>query len=148
MHIHYYDQEEYLGTFLAESEHTLQDLKRSTEEIKAVATDDFGNIAETSFQLDQNIPSISYEKIHRTAKSIIVKGVKLENFPDNADAAVIYSSDGPHDLQVSSAISEHEIPGFYPDWEGTVVAKAIDVTNAYTAECIIPVKGKTVGYKP
>ena len=140
--ISYYDDKESLGKFPAGEDHKLTNLKKTTGEIRVQAADDFGNIAEATFPVDQNIPSISYENIFRTTKSIFVKGVKLENFPDNAGATVTYSAEGHDSHQVSSSETEHEIPGFRPSWEGNIVAKASDGTQEYTAECKLNIEGK------
>ncbi|XP_072045883.1 lipoxygenase homology domain-containing protein 1-like [Amphiura filiformis] len=136
----YYDGDKSLGNFPAGQDHKLTNLKKTTEEIKIKATDDFGNIAETSFTVDQNMPSVSYENIFRTTKAIFIKGVKLENFPDGANATVTYSSEGHDDHQCPSSSEEHEVPGYRPSWEGVLIATATDETKEYTGECKINIE--------
>ena len=138
----YFDGDKSLGKFPAGQDHKLTKLQKSSQEIKIRAADQFGNIAETTFTVDQNIPSVTYENIFRTTKAIFIKGVKVENFPDNASATVTYSSEGHEEHSCPSSAEEHEIPGYRPSWEGVLVATATDATKEYTAECKLNVEGQ------
>ena len=55
--IYYYDKTILLGQGrLDEKEHELKNLRKTTTEIRVEATDDLGNGACTTFNLDQNMP--------------------------------------------------------------------------------------------
>ena len=142
--ITYYDGDKSIGTFPADgADHKLTNLKKSTQEIKVRAKDDIGNVAETVFTLDQNVPSMSYENIFRTTKAIFIKGVKLEHFPEGATATVTYSSEGHDDHQCASG-EEHEVPGYKPSWEGVLVAMVTDETKEYSAECKLNIERESL----
>ena len=138
----YYDGDKPLGEFLAEQEHKLTNLERTTQDIKVRATDDLGNIAETTFTIDQNIPMVSYERVSRTPTSVVVKGIKLENFPNKDGVTVTYSCDGHQDHQVKGSSVEHELSGYSQSWEGGIITVvASDAKKEFTAECQISIEG-------
>ncbi|XP_072044848.1 uncharacterized protein [Amphiura filiformis] len=89
------DETKHLGTFIVknvEEDHELTNLTRTTSQIKVQATDEFGNMAETTLDQKKNpIPTISCKKISRTPTSIIVAGVEMENIPNQENAIVSMS---------------------------------------------------------
>ncbi len=115
-------------------------MTEDTKEVTVQATDGLGNIADTKFVIDQIIPSISYQSVSRTDKSIWVKGLRVENFPDREGVRVTYSWDGRN--QILNLSSDHEIPDVDESWIGTIVASATDADREFFAECHIPVNGK------
>ena len=138
--ITYYDGEENVGEFPGGKKHRLKNLTKSTKAIKAIASDDYGNIAETTFIIDQNIPAISYEEVSRTATSVIIKGVHLKNFPNDEDVIIVYSCDNQI-YKTTSFGYEHELAGLDQDWQGGIItAKASDVNSEVTAECQIHIE--------
>ncbi|XP_072046146.1 uncharacterized protein [Amphiura filiformis] len=151
VYVTYYDGEECLGEFNVGDEHKLTNLKASSKEIKAQATDDLGNMAEATFVINQNIPTISYEHATRTPKSIFIKGVKLINFPSENDATLTYSCDGhdeisftlnqiQQDYDLASGI-EHELPGYDEGFnEGIIELSAVDASNEYRSQCQISIQ--------
>ncbi|XP_072046578.1 uncharacterized protein [Amphiura filiformis] len=149
VHVTYYDGEECLGKFPVGMKHKLTNLKASSRDIQAQATDDLGNMAEATFIINQNIPTVSYERISRTPKSICIKGVKLINFPSENDVTLTYSCDGHEEisltlnqsLQDNDLVSEHELPGYDESFkEGKITASAIDASNEYRAQCQISIQ--------
>ena len=143
VYVTYYDGEECLGKFPAGTKHTLKNLKKSTKVLKSIATDDFGNVAETTFTVDQNIPTISYERVTRTPTSVVVKGLQLAHFPNKEHANITFSCNGRSDVTVQVSDTRYELAGFDQSWEGgTITATASDVSNEFTAECQICVKGQ------
>ena len=138
--ITYYDGEENIGEFSAAKKHKLKNLTKSTKDIKAIACDDYGNAAETTFTIDQSIPTISYEGVSRTATSVVIKGVHLENFPTEEDVIIVYSCDNQI-YKTTSFGDEHELAGFDQDWQGGMItARASDVSSEVKAECQIHVE--------
>ncbi|XP_072015822.1 lipoxygenase homology domain-containing protein 1-like [Amphiura filiformis] len=139
VHVSYYDGNRSLGTFTLAGEHKLVNLQETTNEIKACATDEFGNTAETTFDIDHNIPSLSYDGVSRKPTSTNVIGVKLNNFPDKESAVVSYCWHPEH--QVLNSSTEHIIlPEFsHNGGGGRIVATATDCGNEYKAECQIKI---------
>ena len=141
--ITHYDGEECLGKFPAGKKHTLNNLRKLTTEIKSVAADDFGNVAETTFIVDQNIPAISYERVTRTPSSIFVKGLQLAYFPDKEHVNIAFSCEGMPHVTLPVSDTTYELAGFDQSWEGgTITARASDISNGFTAECRICVEGQ------
>ena len=139
----YYDGEECLGKFSAGTKHTLKNLKKSTNVLKSIATDDFGNVAETTFTVDQSIPNISYERVTRTPISVVVKGLQLAHFPNKEHVSITFSCNGRPDVTVPVSGTRYELGGFEQSWEGgAITATASDVSNEFRAECQICVKGQ------
>ncbi len=147
MYFIYYDRDECLGKFSASDEYHLTKLKASSKEIRVLAGDELGNIGETTFIIDQNIPSIYYGHVTRTPKSIFIKDVKLTNFPDDTDITICYSCAGQAILHTwkhaeeddeSSLAMEHGLPAFF---KGNVTATAIDASKEYRAQCQISIEG-------
>ena len=139
--ITYYDGNEELGQFPADGEHRLKKLKRTTKDIKARAVDEVGNVAETTFTVDQKIPTVAYGSIARTPTSIIVKDVHLENFPTKDDAIITYSSEGQPEHNASSSSTEHEVPDRGQSFQGKLMATATDANKEYLGECEILIHG-------
>ena len=141
IHITYYDGDQALGKFPADGEHKLQKLRRATKEVKARAEDEVGNVAETSFEVDQKIPTVSYTNVARTPTSIIVRGVALEHFPSTENAAIAYSSEGCEEHRTSNESSEHVVEGYGQSFQGKIQAKAMDANQEYIGECEIHIQG-------
>ncbi len=139
--ITYHDGEDALGEFPADEDHRLAGLKQTSKEIKIRATDDLGNIAEATFTVDQKIPAIEYERVSRTPTSLIVKDVKLVNFPNKDFVAITYSCEGHGDQKAKGSIGEHELTGYVQSWEGGVVMGKASYGNEFTAECQIKIEG-------
>ncbi len=147
--ITYHDGDKYLGTFPIGKQHKLRNVEKCTEEIKVRATDDSGNVAETTFKIDQNIPVMSYRSVCRTPTSVVVKGICLENFPNKEDVMITYVCDGHDEIAldwkqgiIKGSSIEQELTGYNHTWNGgTIVATAIDLNNEYKAACQICVDG-------
>ncbi len=148
VNITYYDGEESIGTFPAEEEHHLTNLKSSTNEVRVQVVDDLGNIAEGTFDIDQNIPTISYERMSRTPKSLVVKNVKLLNFPTDEEVSLVYSCAGHDEVtytwkEDASTSLDYTLPGYDQSWEGgTLSVKASCCKGVYRADCHIDVEGQ------
>ncbi len=150
----YYDGEECLGKFFTKRRHKLTKLKKSTNTIRVHVTDDFGNIAKTTFDVSRTIPAISYERVSRTPISIVIEGVKVKNFPNKEDITITYTSDGRKPIshiwkqerqprgQDYTLVVVHELSGYCQNWGGgIIVATVSDGKKEYTAQCYIHVEG-------
>ncbi len=146
--IAYYDGEECLGKFATDQDHTLTNLTELTKTITARSTDAFGNLAEATFDVSQDVPFISYDRICRTPTSVVIKGVRLENFPNATDVTFTYTCDDHEtincgwDQEDESKPVEHHLPEYSQDWEGgTISMTATDGKYGYFAESQIDVIG-------
>ncbi len=153
MHVAYYDGDTCVGKFpKGTDEHRLTDLNKSSKEIRVEASDDIGNIAATTFTINQDIPKITYGHVSRTPKSVFIKDVKVMNFPNDNDVIVSYLCDGLETVVCTwnnfgggdqdSTVTEHELPGYDEKFEGRIIATATDVKKNYRAQCEINIMGK------
>ena len=152
--ISYYDGQECLGQYSIAGAHKLTNLSSSTKEVTVRIDDTLGNVAESTFLVNQNIPSLSYVMVSRTPKSIFIKGVKLTNFPSDKEVTIMYSCEGQEDVshmwkqgqsndEETSAGMEHELFGYDDSYtEGTIIVTAEDATKEYRAQCQIRIHGK------
>ncbi len=147
--IAYYNGEDCLGEFESTEGHRLTKLKKTTKEVKVSAIDHLGNIAQTTFCIGQTIPSVSYEDICRTPNAILIKGLKLTNFP-KTNKIVACTSDGQADISYTfeengvngTTPNQLELLGYGQTWRGGVVmVTATDANKEYQAECEIFIKG-------
>ena len=144
----YYDGKQCLGTFPADvDDYVLKNIDASSKEVKVHAIDKLGNTAELTFDIDQNIPTVSYERVCRTPTSMIIKGVKLTHFPGKEDSFVTYSCDGHDDISyacqdspdVSDSI-DHELSGYDESvHHQNIVITATDATKEYRAQSEISI---------
>ena len=125
----------------------MNNLNKDTTEIKLQATDDIGNVAESSFQIGVDTPTLSYERVSRTPTSILIKGVRVDNFSSADTLTLTFECDG-HDIishtwkneSTQDLSVDKELPGYGCTWTGgTIIAKVSDGTCS--AECEILIEG-------